>query len=352
MKILFGIILICINLYAQTTQKKESSFFDDIFNEVTSTLDSNLSDKIKLETVKSYINSIKFDDKVDKKKYQLNIMGHYENFILLGGYTNNKLTEVKYNKFEPGVTTDSNFIDQNRSYTRNSNEAQYQISIKIPLYKNFLATGGDLFTAYTQNSYWQVYDNDHSRPFRETNYMPELFLEWQPNKRYGESILRKIRFAIIHQSNGQDVGYSRSWNRTEVYFLFQKENWYYGLNAWHRWKEDKKPSLSDVTSKDDPNYNLYINGDDNPELTNYIGNQRFFVRYNSKYANITLAHQNRIENYDPNKGNIKLDIAFASINSNFDFFVRYFNGYGESLIDYNVKIERISFGILISDWIN
>ena len=64
-----------------------------------------------------------------------------------------------------------------------------------------------------------------------------------------------------------------------------------------------------------------------------------------------LSHQNDIFNYDTNKGNTKIDITFPSMNSNFDFFIRYFNGYGESLIDYNIKLERVSFGIMIADWI-
>lgn len=286
--------ILCMNLFAQDTNETKSSFATDLFDEFKSTLNADITDKVKLETMQNYLENIEFNDKVDTKKYNLNIMGHYENYMLLGGYTSDKLIETKYNKFEPGTTTDTNFVDEDRSYEREQNEAQFQISIKIPLYSNFLNTGGDLFSAYTQNSYWQVYDSDHSRPFRETNYMPELFMEWQPKKRYGESTLKKIRFALIHQSNGQDIGYSRSWNRTEVHFLFKNNNFHYGMTAWHRWEEDQKPSIDDISDKNDPNYELYINGDDNPGLTDYIGNQRFFVRYDSKYTNVTLSHQNKI----------------------------------------------------------
>ncbi len=324
-KILFS-CLIGLSLFA-----KDSTFIEDLISEVKTTLDSNLTQEIKLENVENYIKNLKFNDKVDTSKYKLNVMGHYENYMLLGGHCSNNLVEKYYD--------DNGLRDSTRDYKRDSNEAQFQLSIKVPLYSNFLSSGADLFTAYTQNSYWQVYDTDHSSPFRETNYMPELFLDWKLNKKFGDSYLKEARFSLIHQSNGQDVGKSRSWNRTELFFLFQNENIFYGLNMWDRWNEDSKPTPTSTK------------GDDNVELEDYIGNQKYFIKYKGENINFTLAHQNQLFNYDINRGNTKVDLTFPSINSNFDFFIRYFNGYGESLIDYDVKIQRVSFGIMIADWI-
>ncbi|MEA2018784.1 MAG: phospholipase A [Campylobacterota bacterium] len=342
-KLLLASILTTTLLANDTPNKEETSFLDDLINEVSTTLDSDkISDKVKLENMQEYITNLKFDDKVDKSKYKLNLMGHYENYMLLGSYTNTKLHERHWaNGVEDTYNNDGTY---NNGYERDTNEAQFQLSIKTPLYNNFLGTGADLFTAYTQNSYWQVYDTDHSSPFRETNYMPELFLEWQPDKKLGDSHLKQVRFALIHQSNGQDVGQSRSWNRTEMFFLLQNDNINYGMHIWDRWDEDRK-------NVNDPNYPNVTEGDDNPELEEYLGNQRYFVKYKSKNLNLMLTHQNDIFEYDIKKGNTKLDITFPSINSNFDFFIRYFNGYGESLVDYDVKLERISFGIQLSDWI-
>lgn len=326
-KTLLNSLLIATALYGNQSQ---SSFTQDVLDDVTSTLNSDLSEKVKLENIKKYVDDLKFDDKVDESKYQFNLMAHYENYILLGSYSPNTLTE-KY--WTNGVR------DSSKEYERDQTEAQFQISIKVPLYKNFLNTGADLFTAYTQNSYWQVYNTDHSSPFRETNYMPELFLDWHPDKKYGDSTLQNVRLAFIHQSNGQDVGKSRSWNRTEFMMVFKNENFYYGFNIWDRWDEDEKTDIASTK------------GDDNPDLTNYIGKQKYFVKYKTDNFNLTLAHQNNIFDYDIKKGNTKLDLTFPSINKNFDFFVRGFSGYGESLVDYNVKINRISFGIMIADWL-
>jgi phospholipase A1 len=329
--VLLSILLISCNASSDNNSTNKSTFMDDLVNEVSNTLNSDVADKVKLTNVKNYIANLKFNDKVDTSKYKYNIMGHYENYMLLGGYSPTKLTEKHW---------DSNGLENpSRDYERDNNEAQFQLSIKIPLYNNFLNTNADLFGAYTQNSYWQVYDTDHSSPFRETNYMPELFLEWQPNTKLGDSTLQQFRFALIHQSNGQDIGQSRSWNRTELFFLLQNSNINYGMHIWDRWDEDKKIS-SDATQ-----------GDDNVGLEDFIGNQRYFVKYKSDKINIMLVHQNDIFQYNINKGNTKLDITFPSLNSNFDFFIRYFNGYGESLIDYDIKIERISFGIMLANWI-
>jgi phospholipase A1 len=330
------IVALCLNIFATNNSAKKSSFFGDVLDEITSTMDSNITDKIKLQNMQDYITNLKFDDKIDKSKYKINLMGHYENYMLLGGYSPTTLTERHWSK---GVEDTNTY-----GYERKDNEAQFQLSIKTPLYNNFLNSGGDLFTAYTQNSYWQIYDTEHSSPFRETNYMPELFVEWQPNKKLGDSHLKQVRFAFIHQSNGQDVGKSRSWNRTEMFFLLQNGNINYGMHVWDRWDEDKKDTS-------DPKYPNVTEGDDNVGLEDFIGNQRFFIKYKSKNLKVMLSHQNDILDYDVKRGNTKLDITFPSINSNFDFFIRGFSGYGESLIDYNVKINRISFGIMLSDWI-
>lgn len=257
-------------------------------------------------------------------------MSYHDNFLLFGGYSSSELTQKHY--------TSNGLRDSSKDYIRNANEAQFQLSLKVPLAMNIFNTTADIYAAYTQNSFWQVYDKEHSRPFRETNYMPELFIEWQPNIDLGWTTLEKTRLSFIHQSNGQDIGYSRSWNRTEVLAQFRNDKLKYGFSFWDRWNEDAKSSPSDV------------NGDDNPDLENYIGRQKLFIDYAFHHYGLSLEHQNDLFKYDINKGNTKLDITLPSPSDNFNFFIRYFHGYGESLIDYDVKLERVSFGVKIHEW--
>jgi len=322
MKLLKYLILIIILISSlNAKQNQESKILDIINNDL-------LTDKIKIDEIEKYIKNIKLDQLNDEfnktKHYKFNLMSYHKNYILLVGYSNRLIERHWSNGIEDTKT---------KGYVRKRNEAQFQISFKLPLYQNFLNTKADLFAAYTQNSYWQVYDTKHSSPFRETNYMPELFMQWNIDKK----TLKSIRLSFIHQSNGQDVGKSRSWNRTEIAFVFNKKNFEYGFNLWDRWNEDKK---SDPTS---------TKGDDNPNLIDFIGTGKYYIRYKNDKINLDLVHQNDIFNYNINKGNILFDITFPSINKNFDFFIRYFYGYGESLIDYDVKVKRISFGIIIAD---
>lgn len=70
------------------------------------------------------------------------------------------------------------FDDPNREWK--DTEAQFQLSIKFPLLVNLFNDTFDVYEAYTNRSFWQMYDGD-SAPFRETDHEPEIWVQFHPN---------------------------------------------------------------------------------------------------------------------------------------------------------------------------
>lgn len=110
-------------------------------------------------------------------------------------------------------------------------EVKYQLSFRVPLLTESLFTEGDgVAFAFTLQSWWQIYAQTISRPFRETNYQPEIFyytpLSWEP---LGGNTALLLGFE--HQSNGHSSYLSRSWNRIYANFVFAKGD--YALSLIH-----------------------------------------------------------------------------------------------------------------------
>jgi phospholipase A1 len=62
-------------------------------------------------------------------------------------------------------------------------EAQFQISTKMLLGRD-LFDAFDLYAAYTNRSFWQVYDFGASSPFRETNHEPEVWAQFRSDHEF------------------------------------------------------------------------------------------------------------------------------------------------------------------------
>jgi phospholipase A1 len=53
---------------------------------------------------------------------------------------------------------------------------------------------------------------------------------------------------------------------------------------------------------------------------------------------------------DENRGAMELDWSFPMVKQ-IRGFVQYFNGYGEVLLNYNERVQRIGVGFLLADWL-
>ena len=210
----------------------------------------------------------------------------------------------------------------------NTTEAKFQLSFKMLIWQNIFNGHGDLYAAYTQLSMWQIYD--FSSPFRETNYEPELFLKFDTDLNFAGFRNRLFLIGLVHQSNGQDVPLSRSWNRVYVEFIATRGDFVLGLKPWYRFPESE-------------------NADDNPDIEDYLGYGKLWGAYKMGDHVFSFTLHNNLQ-LNGNKGSIELGWSYAII-KNLRVYLQYYNGYGESMIDYNNFAHRIGLGLMINDWL-
>ncbi len=251
--------------------------------------------------------------------------------------TNKTIAQIIFSKFnlKPYYM---NYIlpftyDHTKHTGRNSVETKFQISIKSSLAKNILGLNDELFVGYTQTSWWQI--TQPSAPFRETNYMPELFFII-PNI-YKQSSLKAYKLGFLHQSNGRAGLSSRSWNRIYLAGIFQKNGFFIIPRIWYRIPEKKKKNIYDSS------------GDDNPDIYDYMGYGDLKIFYPYKHNLFSLLIRNNLKLDKNNRGALQFNWTFPlPWVSNVFGYLQIFSGYGESLIDYNKRNNKIGIGFAIS----
>lgn len=209
------------------------------------------------------------------------------------------------------------------------NEVNFQISFKIKLWEDVLDKEMDLWVTYTQRSFWQFYNFADSAPFRETDFEPELLLNVRTNYRLLGFRGRFINAGLNHQSNGRAEPLSRSWNRIVANFGFERDNVILLLNVWYRIPEDEAK-------------------DDNPGIEDYLGYGQLNVLYSWHGHMFGLLVRNNLQGHG-NKGALQGTWSFPLLQS-VSGYVHYFNGYGESLLDYNASANRIGVGFILKEW--
>ena len=208
-------------------------------------------------------------------------------------------------------------------------EAKFQLSFKTKFAENVFGDNGDIWGAYTQSSRWQVYNGEESRPFRETNYEPEVMLVFRNNYRIAGWKGRMAGIGINHQSNGRGDPLSRSWNRVIATIGLDRENWAFVVRPWYRVPDG--------------------NDDDNPDIEDYIGRGDAMLTYAKDGHVFTVLGRHSLRGGDDSHGALQVDYGFP-INRTFRGHVQVFHGYGESLIDYNHKATYVGLGISLLDW--
>ncbi|OLQ79079.1 hypothetical protein BIT28_14690 [Photobacterium proteolyticum] len=250
----------------------------------------------------------------DRKIFQLT--PHYPNYILPLSY-NKKPNEDAFEEFAPGAELDRF-------------EVKFQISGKFKLLDDIYRDNWDIWFGYTQRAWWQLYNSDESAPFRETNYAPEIFASYYSNVDIFGFKLVMTDIGLIHQSNGRSELLSRSWNRLYANFQLTSGDFLLSIQPWYRIPESDED-------------------DDNPNIEDYMGYGNYRLTYKDEGTLYSLLLRNNLK-FDDNKGGIELSWAFP-VYDIVKLYLQYYNGYGESLIDYDHYVNRISLGILIYEWL-
>ncbi len=213
-------------------------------------------------------------------------------------------------------------------------ETKLQLSMRAKLIEGAGLPNADLWFAYTQTSLWQLWNRSDSAPFRSTDHEPELIyvlpVSWRPPvlRDYGWR-LRMVDARVTHQSNGQSLPLSRSWNRVSVGLAFENAPADMTVSArlWQRLGESD---------------------DDNPDLIGWRGRGEFMLTWTPGLSVAALQWRTGFDRVD--RGALQLDWTYPVHTDNpqgLRWYLQLFTGYGETLQDYNFKSTSLGLGLAL-----
>jgi phospholipase A1 len=211
-------------------------------------------------------------------------------------------------------------------------ETKLQLSLRTKIAQDLLLPGGDLWVGYTQESLWQLYNRGQSTPFRNSDYQPEIFYmlpvpqRWQPLP--GGWEWKLVQLGFVHQSNGQADPLSRSWNRLYASVGLERGD----LSVL--WRNELR---TDRERNADNN---------NPDIVDYLGSNQWQVNWTPGRSAASVTWRPSLRG----RGSVRLDWSypvFAARADGLRWYAQLFSGYGDSLIDYNLRQTSLGLGLTI-----
>ena len=200
---------------------------------------------------------------------------------------------------------------------------RFQLSAKYRLFDTAGGFGAErpwlagFYFGYTQNSLWDL--SQKSAPFRDTSYRPSFFWNWQ--RADERTWVDAVRLGYEHESNGQGGADSRSINT-----IFVRPEW--------RWSAGRGGTIEFT-----PKVYKYVTKDDNTDIADYRGYVDWRVRHDAGGQWITtgLARTGMA-----GKGSLLVDLSRRTRDIKMGplsgyLHLQFFNGFGESILDYNVR---------------
>ena len=205
--------------------------------------------------------------------------------------------------------------DFSKKPDRKADELHFEFSFERPITYDALGFGEKISFAYAQNSWWQI--TQDSAPFRESNYRPELYVSAPV------PFADELKVGAMHESNGKGGEESRSWNRLYVQSTWSAGGFSITPRAWYAFWLDRT----------------------NEDIADYMGYGDLRASYTFGKQRLSALWRNNLHFDGSNRGAIELNYSFPIFNSGFYGYLRYFNGYGESLADYKRSVNKIGIGL-------
>jgi outer membrane phospholipase A len=201
--------------------------------------------------------------------------------------------------------------------------ARFQFSFKFRLLSpagNVAKPWHNLYVAYTQTSLWDL--QSLSKPFYDTSYKPTFFyLRDALDVKSPWFDRLGAQLGVQHESNGQALPKSRSLNT----FYFKP------TVAW------KLPRGWELAVS--PRVIAYLDKEENPDLERYRGYVEWMVsaEHREGFKLTASVRKGTSSGYGSAELNASwpLDAFFPELGGR--VLLQYFNGWGESLLDYNIR---------------
>ncbi|RAP31466.1 hypothetical protein DID78_01365 [Candidatus Marinamargulisbacteria bacterium SCGC AG-343-D04] len=216
------------------------------------------------------------------------------------------------------------------------NQVKFQFSFKYNILniKTFFGDD-DLFLAYTQTTFWDIYSPMVSRRIYESNHYPEVFFRHYLHK----DRITFVDAGFLHHSNGQDSHTSRGWNR--MYLSY----------AW-----SVPVFFSNVPVKVAVTYFYPIKEgfeEENSDIEDYVG--RVECRFNMLISKFSIFRNVRITGLLRSHSQDTFPTTMLGLDyTNLFFFpdliapnyyFQWWRGYGENLQFYNSFTNSVRFGL-------
>ncbi len=193
----------------------------------------------------------------------------------------------------------------------------------MPVATDLFGGNTDLVFAFTSVAWWQTLNDDIFNPFRETNYEPELFFRNHSSLELLGLNFVSWELGLNHQSNGQSIPTSRGWDRVIGSTAIElTDDLVLGLRAWYVYDYQEE---------------------NNPDIESYMGHGDIGLGWVPNRNSFTLMYR------PASRGGAMQATWSYPISKYLRLYAQYWNGYGESLIDYDVRTKRFGLGIALSD---